>query len=176
MATGIYVPIWGLQMTEATLASWLVQEGEEVAPGQGVAVLETYKISGEVASPTGGVLRRQVARKGEVLEVGLLLAVVGGAEEPEAEIQRLISQAPKVTDQEVTQPRAQEEASSAGREVPTPSEPEISAGSAAAQVGAPSSSPVRATPLARKLARELKVDLKLIKGSGEEGRILRRDI
>lgn len=178
MATGIYVPIWGLQMTEATLAGWLVKEGEEVAPGQGVAVLETYKISGEVTSPTGGVVRRQVARKGEVLEVGLLLAVVGGAEEPEEEIERLISQAPKVTDQEVTQPltQTQEGAAPPSPEGPVPAGPETPSGPAGAQAVRPSSSPVRATPLARKLAKELKVDLSQVTGSGEEGRILRRDI
>jgi|GEM_PF-954810 len=171
MATGIYVPIWGLQMTEATLAGWLKEEGQRVAQGEGVAVLETYKITGEVVSPAEGVVRRRLAQPGEILEVGVLLAVLGQKDEPEEEIERLIARAPRVTDQEVSRPGMKGEATPGETRTPAGPEPEK------VPAGAPASaSPLRATPLARKLARELKVSLSLIRGSGEEGRILRRDV
>lgn len=179
MATGVYVPIWGLQMTEATVTKWLVEEGRPVSQGQGIVVIETYKISGEVESPVDGILHRQTAQPTQVLPVGSLLGVVGSAEEDEAEIERVIKEEAMVTDLQVTphrqagegvatvpQPPAQSAAVAAGMSVSPP---------AAASV-LPVEKAVRATPLARKLAREKGVDLRAVKATGRGGRIKAQDV
>jgi pyruvate dehydrogenase E2 component (dihydrolipoamide acetyltransferase) len=172
MPTGIYVPIWGLQMTEATVSEWLVEEGQEVTKGQGVVVIETYKISGEVESPVDGVLRRHTAQTGQILPVGHLLCVVGTADETEAAVEQLIKEVPFVTDLAVTEISPCSTTSDSVVEskphlTPTDSRPfsQETAGTV-----------VRATPLARKQARELGLDLSTVKGSGPSGRIYSRDI
>ena len=88
------MPKWGLSMTEGKVEAWLVDEGGEIEPGMEVADVETEKISGSVEVPPGvsGVLRRQVARPGDVLPVGALLGVVAEADVSEEEIEALISQ------------------------------------------------------------------------------------
>ena len=88
------MPKWGLSMTEGKVETWLVDEGDEIEPGMEVADVETEKISGSVEVPPGvsGVLRRQVARPGDVLPVGALLGVVAEADVSEEEIEALISE------------------------------------------------------------------------------------
>ncbi len=168
MATGVYVPIWGLQMAEATVSEWLKEVGEPVTQGEGLVIIETYKVSGEVESPTDGILRRQVAQVGDVLKVGRLLAVVGSENEDEAEIDRVVRETPLVSDLPVTQPKAapKDETATDAPQI-TPSLP------AAAQLHRRL---IRATPLARKVAKERGVDLKAVRGSGLSGRIYRRDV
>ena len=183
MATGIYIPIWGLQMEEATLSSWLKEEGQEVKKGQGVALIETYKISGEVESPVDGVLRRRVGQLGRVLKVGQLVAVVGLANEDEAEIQRVVDEEPTVEGLSVTAPKTQaretvQSPAPAPAAAPTaPATPApVRPAALSAPVRADSAGPVRATPLARKLAREKGLDLAALTGSGPDGRIKAKDV
>ena len=86
------MPKWGLSMTEGRLVEWLVEEGVEVAVGDEVAEVETEKINGVVESPVAGVLRRRVAGEGDVVAVGGLLAVVAGADVPDAAIDAFIAE------------------------------------------------------------------------------------
>ncbi len=185
MATGVYIPIWGLQMEEATLSSWLIEEGRSVKKGQGVALIETYKISGEVESPIDGVLRRQVGQVGRVLKVGELVAVVGSVDEDEAEIQRVVDEEPLVEGISVTAPKTAPretvqtpapEASAPASVTPATTAAPIQTPVAPVPVRAVSTGPVRATPLARKLARERGLDLAVLQGSGPDGRIKAKDV
>jgi pyruvate dehydrogenase E2 component (dihydrolipoamide acetyltransferase) len=88
------MPKWGLSMTEGKVEGWLVAEGEEIQPGMEVADVETEKISGSVEVPPGvtGLLRRQVARAGDWLPVGALLAVVAAADVPDADIDAVVAE------------------------------------------------------------------------------------
>jgi pyruvate dehydrogenase E2 component (dihydrolipoamide acetyltransferase) len=74
--TKLGMPKWGLSMREGALVAWLVEEGAELTAGDDVAEVETEKINGIVESPAAGVLRRQVARVGDVVPVGGLLGVL----------------------------------------------------------------------------------------------------
>ncbi len=162
MAVGVYIPIWGLQMEEATLSSWLKDEGEAVAQGEAIAVIETFKISGEVESPADGVLLRQVGRIGEVLRVGTLLAVIGGPDETDA-AEKIILEQPFVGDQEISEPKSAE----AGAPVSADTQ---------AVPHTRKSDTLRATPLARKMAKEAGLSLLNVTGSGDLGRIYARDV
>ncbi len=172
MAKGVYVPIWGMQMTEATVSDWLVAEGRPVSRGQGVVIIETYKISGEVESPEDGILRRQTAGPGEVLPVGSLLGVIGSSEEDDAEIDRVIREESMVTDLEVTEPQHTGKRAPAETQPPSVAPAPVATESSNVQKG----SGVRATPRAKRLAREKGIDLTKVKGSGKGGRVQAQDV
>ncbi|MBU2551334.1 MAG: 2-oxo acid dehydrogenase subunit E2 [Proteobacteria bacterium] len=166
MAEGVYVPIWGLQMEEATVSEWLKAEGDPVSEGEALLIIETYKISGEVNSPADGVMKRRVGRVGQVLKVGALLAVVGAADDPETEVERVIREMPFVTDQAVSEPGA----------TPAPATERATAPAAGEIADADPDAPLQATPLARKMARDAGLDIRTVTGSGENGRIFARDV
>lgn len=90
--TKLGMPKFGLVMKEGTVAAWLAEEGAEVSVGDELAEVETDKINGAVEAPADGVLRRRVARVGEVLPVGALLGVIAEPSVPDAEIDAFIEQ------------------------------------------------------------------------------------
>ena len=69
----IRIPKLGMEMTEGTLARWLVEDGAEVARDQPLYLLETDKVENEVLAPVSGVLRR-VGHEGETYPVGEVIA------------------------------------------------------------------------------------------------------
>jgi pyruvate dehydrogenase E2 component (dihydrolipoamide acetyltransferase) len=79
-------------MTEGTVVAWYANEGDQVKAGNDLVEIETPKITNLYESPASGVLRRCVAKVGETLPVGALLAVVADAEIPDAEIDAFIAQ------------------------------------------------------------------------------------
>lgn len=87
----IVMPKWGLAMREGLLAAWHVAEGEWIEKGQEIADIETAKIANVFESPVAGLLRRRVAREGETLPVGALLAVVADESVPTAAIDAFIA-------------------------------------------------------------------------------------
>jgi pyruvate dehydrogenase E2 component (dihydrolipoamide acetyltransferase) len=88
----VTVPKWGLAMTEGTVVAWCANEGDQIEAGIELVEIETPKITNIYESPTSGVLRRCVAKIGETLPVGGLLAVLAGAEVPDRDIEAFIEQ------------------------------------------------------------------------------------
>jgi pyruvate dehydrogenase E2 component (dihydrolipoamide acetyltransferase) len=86
------MPKWGLSMTEGTVVEWLVEEGTELGKGDEVVEVESEKINNAIESPVEGVLRRQVAREGEVLPVGGLLGVISPSEVPDEDIDSYVEE------------------------------------------------------------------------------------
>ena len=74
--TSIKVPPLGESIVEATISRWLKNEGDPVAPGDTLVELETDKITVEVSSVTGGVLKKRFAKEGDVVKLDQLLAEV----------------------------------------------------------------------------------------------------
>jgi pyruvate dehydrogenase E2 component (dihydrolipoamide acetyltransferase) len=87
----IIMPKWGLAMDEGALTSWLVAEGAQVEKGQEIAEIETSKIANVFESPASGTIRRVVAKEGDVLPVGSLLAVIAPANISDADIDRFVA-------------------------------------------------------------------------------------
>ena len=87
----LVMPKWGLEMREGTLTHWLVAEGAEIRVGTAIAEVETDKISNAVEAPDAGILRRRVAKEGEVLPVKALLAVLAPPEVGDDEIDAFIA-------------------------------------------------------------------------------------
>ncbi len=68
------MPKWGLSMEEGLLARWAIQEGDDFTRGQEICEIETSKIVNVLEAPFAGTLRRMLAREGETLQVGAVLA------------------------------------------------------------------------------------------------------
>src|SRR5262249_20528663 len=97
--TSIKVPPLGESIVEATVSRWLKNEGDAVAPGDTLVELETDKITVEVPSVTGGVLKRRFAKEGDVVKLDQLLAEVdekGDGARPAAAPAKVAAAAPAV--------------------------------------------------------------------------------
>ncbi len=89
--TPVVMPKWGLEMREGTIAGWLVDEGTRITVGLPILDVETDKISNAVEAPDPGLLRRKLAKDGEVLPVKALLGVLAELEVSDADIDAFIA-------------------------------------------------------------------------------------
>ena len=94
MTEGVHaltIPKLGLTMKEGSVAAWHVEPGGEVKEGEPVVDIETSKITAAYDAPVSGVLRRQLAAKGETLPVGALIGVIASRDVPETAIDAFIA-------------------------------------------------------------------------------------
>ncbi len=170
MAFEFKLPDLGEGLTEGEILKWLVKPGDPLEEGQIFVQVETDKAVVDIPSPRKGVVLKVGAKEGEVVQVGRVLLVIG---EPGEKIEEA---------KPVEQPRAHPP--SVGvvgelEEAPEEKEPEVSRKPAAPQpipAPPPKEGPILAVPMVRKLAQELKVDLKRVQGSGPQGRITKEDV
>lgn len=161
MAETISMPKLGFDMQEGTLVRWVRTEGETVQKGEVLAEIETDKATVEVESSASGVIRRLLVDQGAIVPIGAPIAIVGTAdEEIEAPAALTVTKAPVP------------EAKPAEKSLETPS----AAPSGVPMTAPTPSAPAKASPLARRMAREEKIDLTQLRGSGPGGRITRKDI
>ncbi len=145
------LPDLGEGLTEGEVARWLVREGQAVAEDDPLVEIQTDKTTVEIPSPAGGVVARILVEEGQVVPVGTVLVVIGadGAAEPAASPER---------------PRADVSVPAASRgQAPGPG-PKGQGGRA------------RATPLVRRIAQELGVELDSLTGTGPGGRVTEDDV
>ncbi len=156
MASEVKLPRLGQGMEAGTVNKWLKSEGDTVAKGEPLFEVDTDKVTQEVESDFAGVLLKIVLPSGEA-PVGQTIAWIGESGEavPEAE---------------------PADAGSASAPAP-PVEAPPAATSASAAAEAPSNGGrVKASPLARRIARERGIDLRSLRGTGPEGRIVAEDV
>jgi pyruvate dehydrogenase E2 component (dihydrolipoamide acetyltransferase) len=152
-------------MEEGRILRWLRKEGDKVETGQALAEVETDKATVEMEAYTSGVIRKLVAQDGDTVKIGELIAVIGA---PDEDISALL---------EAARP-----APARPTPAPAPARPSVVAStppavSRPAPVAAPSEGrALRASPLALRMAAEAGVDLNSVRGSGPQGRIVKRDI
>src|SRR5215471_11832143 len=157
MPTELKLPQLGQGMESGTIVRWLKSEGDSVKKSEPLYELDTDKVTQEVESDLDGVLLKIVVPEGEV-QVGSTIAVIeaGGA----ADAAPADTEAAPATASSEPEPRA--EASSG--------EPDVAAGAgngaAGAAVPIPPGGRIKASPLARRIARERGVDLSTLAGSG----------
>lgn len=168
-ASGIYpvtVPKWGIEMQEGTITGWLCEVGSALQKGDELVDIETDKIVNTMESPASGTLRRTLVAEGETLKVGELLGIIAPAETPDEAIDAFIAAfipadaSFGVGDELDDLPRT--EAATA------------TTGSNAASNAAPAG--ISVSPIARRLAEQLGVDLRTITPSGTGGRISKEDV
>jgi pyruvate dehydrogenase E2 component (dihydrolipoamide acetyltransferase) len=165
MATQMTLPRLGQGMESGTIVRWLKQEGEKVERGEPLYELDTEKATQEVEAEASGVVLRILAGEGEEVDVGKPVVVIG--EEGEA-VEAPATEEPAKPEEEAAPEPKQE-----GQREP---EPEPPAERVEAPQQATSDGRVKASPLARRIARERGIDLGRLHGTGPEGRIVAEDV
>jgi len=155
VATEVILPRLGQGMEAGTIVRWLKSEGEQVAKGEPLFELDTDKVTQEVEAETDGVLLKIAVAEGEV-PVGQTVAFIGEQGET----------VPEVADETPATPVAEEASNSLlqAKEEPVPAP------------AASGNGRIKASPLARRLARERGIDLATLRGTGPEGRIIAEDV
>src|SRR5215217_6115300 len=163
MATELKVPTLGMDMEEATIVRWLVDEGAEVKKGDPVLEIDTDKTSFEIEAPADGAIRVLRGDEGETLPVGATLAyvTVPGEELPKPE---------EEVSAEDSEPEPTAEAPAATRREVAEDQP------APASADSENGRRVRASPAARRVAEEMGVPIESIPGSGPYGRVYLSDV
>ena len=167
MAYEFKLPDLGEGLTEGEIARWLVAEGQEVAEDDPLVEVQTDKTTVEIPSPAAGKVSRILVAEGEVVPVGTVLVVIGeaGGHDGEAAVasdrhrERHLSGAAPTEEQ----PRAE----------PAVSASDVSQGQSLGRVP---KGRVRATPLVRRMAKDLGVDLDTLEGTGPQGRLTEEDV
>ncbi len=157
MAAEVRVPRLGQGMESGTIVKWLKAEGDAVEKGEPLYELDTEKVTQEVEAEAGGVLLRIAVAEGEV-PVGTTIAFIGEPGEAVPDV----SGNGKVT-------------ASAAEEPEAGPEPEAERPAAALEPREPGAR-VKASPLARRIARERGIELTSIAGTGPDGRIIAEDV
>ena len=175
MASEVKLPRLGQGMEAGTIVKWLKSEGERVEKGEPLYELDTDKVTQEVEAEASGVLLRIAVAEGEV-PVGETIAFIGEeGEEAPASGSNGASAAQKVDDD------PQEEGSPGPAREADREEGRTESGAAqqiaeARQQPAQDGGRVKASPLARRIARERGIDLSSLTGTGPEGRIVAEDV
>ncbi|UAY54250.1 pyruvate dehydrogenase complex dihydrolipoamide acetyltransferase [Arachidicoccus terrestris] len=161
-------------MTEGVIASWQKNVGDDVKKGDVLAEIETDKATMELESYKDGKLLYQGAPAGDKIEVNHLLAIIGG---DNVDVEAIVK-ASKAGEGGAPTPAEQPKAEAAPAEQTAAPAAQSSAAptAAPAQQAVVNEGRIFASPLAKKLAEEKGVDLKYVKGSGDNGRIVRSDI
>jgi pyruvate dehydrogenase E2 component (dihydrolipoamide acetyltransferase) len=186
-------------MTEGTLVTWKKKKGDKVSTGEVIAEIETDKATMEWESPEDGTLTEIYVQEGGKVNVGDKIAFIGGEgeeapekkeeqkpekkeERPKAEKEEKKPEPKKKSQTETEKPAP---AKAKEKETAPPQEKPVEAGvSPDAQPGAQTTRPssqtdearVKASPVARRIAGELGVDLSSVKGTGPEGRVTESDV
>ncbi len=161
MATKVHMEALSPTMEEGRLVKWTKQEGDVVKTGDTLAEVETDKAVMELVARADGQLIKVMAPEGSTVPVGSVVAYIGAPGE-------------KVDGASSAAPAAQPSAPSAVRSAPETQQPAPSAVRGPPE--APDNTRVKASPLAKRIAKDAGVDLKLVQGSGPGGRVVKRDL
>jgi pyruvate dehydrogenase E2 component (dihydrolipoamide acetyltransferase) len=204
MATDVTMPRLSDSMEEGTVLKWLVEEGGEVKRGEPLVEIETDKANMTYDADTDGVLVEVVAQEGDTLAIGEVIARIGEpgevkgdgkpsaeeeqAEEEEAEAAEAEEKPEAEAEPEEAEPQVAEEAEAAEEQAGATAETEGEREEAGARAeagtatrerkpeGPDGDGRVKASPVARRMARELGVELAQIEGTGPGGRIVKADV
>jgi len=179
MAEIIEMPRLSDTMTEGVIAAWHVKVGDTVQSGDLLAEIESDKATMDFESLYDGVLLYVGAKEGESVPVGALLAIIGEKDEDVSGIIESYKQKAQSADASpAEEPTPQPEPEPVKVAQPAVS-PAVSAPVSAPVSTSPSTTPegrIKASPLAKAMARERGIDLRLVNGTGDQGRIVKRDI
>jgi len=176
MATEIIFPKVDMDMEEGRIARWHAKAGDKITKGQPLFEIETDKAAMEIDAPVDGILDMITAKEGETVPVGKIVAWIYAEGEARQEPSKYITIPVLDVKAAVAESIAQQKArlqeshpqNSQNRSSQDPFQEHFQAQE---QSGA-----VRATPLARRLAREAGIELATLRGSGPQGRVQRKDV
>jgi len=179
MSEQVVLPALGESVTEGTVTRWLKKVGDTVAVDEPLVEVSTDKVDTEIPSPVAGVIEQILVQEDETVQVGAVLVLIGSGSSAPAASAAPVAEAPAAAPAPV---EAQAPAPAPVAPVAPPvAAPVAPVAPVAPPVAAPSSgaSTVDAgyvTPLVRKLASEIGIDLSKIAGTGVGGRIRKEDV
>src|SRR5437660_386278 len=172
-------------MTEGTLVSWKKKKGDKVSAGEVIAEIETDKATMEWESPEDGTLTEIYVEEGGTVNVGDKIGFIGGEgeeapkkeekEEPEAKEKTEEKKEPEKKETKAKEEKAEEKEEKRA-EPKKEKKPAAEAEKPAPKVEKGEEARVKASPVARRVAAELGVDLASVKGTGPEGRVTETDV
>ncbi|MFQ5553965.1 MAG: dihydrolipoamide acetyltransferase family protein [Acidimicrobiia bacterium] len=181
MAVTVTMPQLGETVTEGTILAWAKQVGDTIAEDEVLLEISTDKVDTEVPSPAAGVIREILIAEGETVGVGTPLAVIGDVDEEQ--VSTAAGESDAVSHDAAAEDAAPEDSAAddatgdVAEETPAPvSEAVVAAAPPAA--ASTSDAPRRGvlSPVVRRLAAEHEIDIGLVPGTGEGGRITRKDV
>ncbi len=184
MSDKIIVPTLGESVTEATVSKWLKNQGEKVSADEPVVELETDKVNVEVPAPSDGVLEQISAKEGETVNVGALLGEINGSgKQNSEEIKELKDYSPPKKKTDISK-EVKEKTKINKKEIePLKLEQEetlilddLVESTQEKKIEKIVKKETTISPAARKMAKEAKIDLDKIRGSGKHGVILKEDV
>jgi 2-oxoglutarate dehydrogenase E2 component (dihydrolipoamide succinyltransferase) len=166
MPTNVIMPQMGESVAEGTITKWFKKLGDRIERDEPLFEISTDKVDAEVPSPAAGILAEILVKETETVPVNTVVAVIDG--------ERAAVAAPPAEEAREVKP----EAKSPARQdvVPATPGPSKSPGAIGASAVPSRGEKVRSSPLVRRIAREHKVDLSLVRGTGLGGRISKKDI
>ncbi len=168
MAVDVIMPQMGESIAEGTLVKWLKGVGESVDRDEPLFEISTDKVDAEIPSPSAGVLLEILVPEGKTVEINTVVGRIGQAGEAPS------ASAPKPS----SQPEAAPKPAPAPSPAAAPAAPAPAAPKPATQQPTAASAPayVRSSPVVQKIAAEHGVDVSLVEGTGEGGRVTKKDI
>ena len=181
MSEKILVPVLGESITEATVSKWLKNEGEKVEADEPIVELETDKVNLEVPSPVSGVLDSINSKDGSVVEVGAVLGSVSESSTNTNETEEIKKIEPTINENNVVKLEPQKEL----EEIEEPEifdekkeeEPLVLTNEVKEKKELNIKTDANTmSPAVRKIIAENKIDIKSVKGTGKDGRVLKGDL
>ena len=181
MSEKILVPVLGESITEATVSKWLKNEGEKVEADEPIVELETDKVNLEVPSPVSGVLDSINSKDGSVVEVGAVLGSVSESSTNTNETEEIKKIEPTINENNVVKLELQKEL----EEIEEPEifdekkeeEPLVLTNEVKEKKELNIKTDANTmSPAVRKIITENKIDIKSVKGTGKDGRVLKGDL
>ncbi len=172
MAIKMQMPKLSDTMETGRITKWLKKEGEKISPGDVIAEVETDKANMDMEAYDEGTLLKVVAKEGDRVPIGGLIGILGS---PGEDIKSFIQEEAAASDNPVEKPTEKTEAKEKG--IYQGSTSVTPTGSS--MVGVSSSKDdgrIKASPLAKSLARERGIDIGTVPGTGTAGRVVKRDI
>ena len=176
MAIQVTMPKLSDTMEMGLISKWLKKEGDAIDAGEVIAEAESDKSTMELEAFDSGILRKILVPDGGKVAVGGVIAIIAAADE---DISELLQQKPKNQTAKSTEPppsQTEEKSKPSAVPVPAPEPAPRSSDFADDELLTTGSVRIKASPLARKMAQDEKLDLHKINGTGTGGRIIRRDI
>ncbi len=167
-------PDIGEGIHEGKVLKWLYDVGAKVEEGETMVIVETDKVNAEIPVPEDGTLKEKGADVGEMIEVGEILAVIAEEGDEDEEEEKETETEKDEEESETKADAEQEESASVVGSVETSDE--VLETESEEEEEEKAEERTLATPAARKLAKDLGVDIAAIEGSGEKGRIMKADI
>ncbi|TVP46102.1 MAG: pyruvate dehydrogenase complex dihydrolipoamide acetyltransferase [Mongoliibacter sp.] len=176
-ATLITMPKMSDTMTEGTIASWLKKEGDDVKSGDIIAEVETDKATMELESYEDGTLLYIGVKTGDSVDVDGVIAIIG---EKGADFETLLKAHKSKSEESESSSKSEKSEDKKEEKIDAPKaeekKEESKPDSGSTAPNTTDGGRVKASPLAKKMASDKGIDISLLKGSGENGRIVKRDI